>query len=73
VNEVRAKGVACRCSLLIGSFEGSDYCCPCHSADACKLSASERVQYQSAETVQAARARNYEQFTRGRNAGDSVE
>ena len=61
----RELSIACRCQLLVGSFDGASRTCPCEASQLCKLSKEQREYFANDERVQAAKAVNLKEFEDG--------
>lgn len=71
----RELSIACRCQLLVGSFEGASKTCPCENKFACELTKEQREYFSDDERVQTAKAANLKEFENGktRNAEEGYE
>lgn len=58
----------CRCQLLIGSFEGSNFACDCSAPNYCKITKEIREQLKTHPKVLAAQQRNRAEY----DAQDSI-
>lgn len=54
--------MARRCQLVIGSWEGNPYQCPCKSPDRCPLTPEERQLFLQYSEVQEAQKRSLEGY-----------